>query len=264
MIEKSLQGGRIYWSWVGLLLTMIAVSSVVYVRQCNLGLGITGMGRDVSWGLYIANFTFHNSGRGSLRGHGSSSHITFITLRPLEGSPSLVNSSGIGLITVSVLLFSLISGNSARVFNIILYPSPQSVLFWDMIVLGQHISSSTSSLVGAPLRWAARMKLPRHGFETTRLYFHTPGNKHPCCDSLYLLWPRGQTLRWLTALLAPRFLASAFASGPSLLIILCFIMRRLAKLMSGRKQSKKWHWLVSYALSIHIFSFLVRLFTIFR
>jgi molybdopterin-containing oxidoreductase family membrane subunit len=70
MIEKALKGGRVYWAWVVLLLTMIVLGLIFYVRQWNLGLGITGMGRDISWGLYIANFTF--LGCGSLCGHGGS------------------------------------------------------------------------------------------------------------------------------------------------------------------------------------------------
>ncbi len=137
MIEKSLQGGRIYWSWVGLLLTMIAVSSVVYVRQCNLGLGITGMGRDVSWGLYIANFTF-------LVGVAASAVMVVLpyylhNIKAFGRITIFGEFLAVSAVTVSVLFIFVDLGQPARVFNIILYPSPQSVLFWDMIVLGLYL-----------------------------------------------------------------------------------------------------------------------------
>jgi molybdopterin-containing oxidoreductase family membrane subunit len=68
---------------------------------------------------------------------------------------------------------------------------------------------------------------------------------------------------WLTALLAPRFLASAFSSGPSLLIILCLIMKRFTKFDAGQETIQKIALIVTYALSIHMFFFLVELFTVF-
>jgi molybdopterin-containing oxidoreductase family membrane subunit len=58
MFERALAGGRKYWTWITLLIVIMLVGFVSYMRQLSYGLGITGMGRDVSWGLYIANFTF--------------------------------------------------------------------------------------------------------------------------------------------------------------------------------------------------------------
>ena len=38
---------------------------------------------------------------------------------------------------------------------------------------------------------------------------------------------------WLTAIMAPRFLASAFASGPALLILLALVVRRVSDFDPG-------------------------------
>ncbi len=58
MIEKALKGSRGYWTWVAFLLVIIGAGVTAYARQMTLGLGVTGMGRDISWGVYIAQFTF--------------------------------------------------------------------------------------------------------------------------------------------------------------------------------------------------------------
>src|SRR4030065_1391373 len=58
MIEKAFTGDRKYWAWVLFLVVVIAIGFGFYLLQWFRGLGITGMGRDVSWGLYIANMTF--------------------------------------------------------------------------------------------------------------------------------------------------------------------------------------------------------------
>ena len=53
-----LNGSRAYWIWI---LTLIALSLLglnAYARQLAFGLFTSGMGDEVSWGLYIANFAF--------------------------------------------------------------------------------------------------------------------------------------------------------------------------------------------------------------
>ncbi|MCX8110988.1 MAG: polysulfide reductase NrfD, partial [Syntrophorhabdaceae bacterium] len=58
MIEKALKGSSRYWLWIGFFFILVVTGFLSYLKQLEDGLGITGMGRDVSWGLYIANFTF--------------------------------------------------------------------------------------------------------------------------------------------------------------------------------------------------------------
>ena len=58
MFEKAVVGGRRYWVWVLGLVVIIGIATLAYLRQLNVGLAITGLSRDVTWGLYIAQFTF--------------------------------------------------------------------------------------------------------------------------------------------------------------------------------------------------------------
>ena len=58
MIEYALKGNKSYWGWISLLLAVISLGIYSYSQQLTYGLGVTGMGRDVSWGLYVAQFTF--------------------------------------------------------------------------------------------------------------------------------------------------------------------------------------------------------------
>jgi molybdopterin-containing oxidoreductase family membrane subunit len=68
---------------------------------------------------------------------------------------------------------------------------------------------------------------------------------------------------WLTAIMAPRFLASAFASGPALLILFCLVLKRFAGFDAGRKAIGAMATIVTYALATSIFFVLVELFTVF-
>jgi molybdopterin-containing oxidoreductase family membrane subunit len=58
MIEKALKGEPRYYMWLVFLLGIIGVGMGCWFYQLHEGLGITGMGRDISWGVYIAQFTY--------------------------------------------------------------------------------------------------------------------------------------------------------------------------------------------------------------
>ena len=58
MLELAIKGSKKYYAWVAFLMVVIGIGFLVYLKQLSFGLGITGLSRDVSWGFYIANFTF--------------------------------------------------------------------------------------------------------------------------------------------------------------------------------------------------------------
>ena len=78
MFEKALSGSRRYWGWITLLAVISVVGFIFYLWQWSYGLGITGMSRDVSWGLYIANFTFF------VKSRDNSDHSLFLCFRHLH------------------------------------------------------------------------------------------------------------------------------------------------------------------------------------
>lgn len=259
MIEKALRGGRIYWAWVGLLLAMIVVGFIAYVRQWNLGLGITGMGRDVSWGLYIANFTF-------LVGVAASAVMVVLpyylhNIKVFGRITIFGEFLAVAAVTMSVLFIFVDLGQPSRVFNIILYPSPQSILFWDMIVLNLYLIFNI--IIGWRALEAEQQETAPPAWLRLLVFISIPLAISIHTVTAFIYSGLGARPFWLTALLAPRFLASAFASGPALLIILCLIMRRFTKFDAGHEAIRKMALIVTYALSIHMFFFLVELFTIF-
>jgi len=259
MIEKVLKGGLIYRAWMALLLVMILIGLIFYVRQWNLGLGITGMGRDVSWGLYIANFTF-------LVGVAASAVIVVLPYYlhdfKVFGRITIFGEFlAIAAVTMSTLFIFVDLGQPARVFNIVLYPSPQSVLFWDMIVLNLYLILNL--IIGWRTLEAERQEEAPPTWLKPLIFLSIPLAISIHTVTAFIYSGLGARPFWLTALLAPRFLASAFASGPALLIILCLIMRRFTKFDAGQEAIQKIALIITYALSIHLFFFLVELFTVF-
>jgi molybdopterin-containing oxidoreductase family membrane subunit len=152
-------------------------------------------------------------------------------------------------------------GQPARVMNMLLYPSPKSILFWDMIVLNVYLLLNLAT--GWTVLSAEKRGTPPPGWVKPLIYVSIPWaiSIHTVTAFIYAGLP-GRSF-WLTAIMAPRFLASAFASGPALLILLCLAMKRFARFDAGEKAIRSLSIITAYSLAASIFFVAVELFTVF-
>jgi Ni/Fe-hydrogenase subunit HybB-like protein len=251
MLENALVGSRRYYTLLGVLLLFIAVGALFYLKQLSFGLGITGMGRDVSWGFYIAQLTY-------LVGVAASAVMVVLPYY-------LHDYKAFGRITIlgeflavpavlMCLMFVIVDlGRPDRLANIIKYPTPNSVLFWDMIVLNVYLILNI--VIGWTVLEAERneVKPPKWVKPLIILSIPWAPSIHTVTAFLYSGLPgRGY---WLTAIMAPRFLSSAFAAGPSLLILLALLVRKYSKFDPGREQIQSLAKIVTYAILINVFFF---------
>ena len=137
MLEKALKGSRGYGIWVAFLLLLVAIGFFFYLKQLDYGLGITGMSRDVSWGLYIAQFTF-------LVGIAASAVMLVLPyylhdFKAFGKITILGEFLAVSAVTMCVTFVFVDLGRPDRAVNLLLYPSPRSVLFWDVIVLNGYL-----------------------------------------------------------------------------------------------------------------------------
>jgi len=259
MFEKALSGGRRYYLWLLLLLLLAGAGVVAYLRQLDQGLGITGLGRDVTWGLYIAQFTFFVGVAASavmvvlpyyLHDYKQFSKITI-----------LGEFLAISCVTMCMLFVFVDMGQPMRVLNVLLYPTPWSMMFWDMLSLGGYLL--LNGVIALVTLSAERKDVKPPAWIRPIIIISIPWavSIHTVTAFLYSGLP-GRPF-WMTAILAPRFLASAFASGPALLVLVCLLLRRLTAFDAGREAIQKLAVIVTYALAVSVFFVLVELFTVF-
>ncbi|MEW6670883.1 MAG: sulfate reduction electron transfer complex DsrMKJOP subunit DsrP [Thermodesulfobacteriota bacterium] len=259
MLELAIKGSKKYYGWMTLLLGAIGGGFVFYLWQFNFGLGITGMSRDVSWGFYIAQFTF-------LVGVAASAVMVVLpyylhNYKAFGRITILGEFLAVASVTMCILFIFVDLGQPMRVVNVILYPTPNSVLFWDMIVLNGYLFLNI--IVGWQVLEAERNGIAPPAWVKPLIYLSIPWavSIHTVTAFLYCGLPgRGF---WLTAILAPRFLASAFASGPSFLILLCLLIRKLTKFDPGKEQIQSLAKIVTYGIIINLFFFLCEVFVVF-
>jgi Ni/Fe-hydrogenase subunit HybB-like protein len=257
MLEKALTGSNRYWGWIAVLLAFMAAGALSYMQQYNYGLGLTGMSRDVSWGVYIAQFTF-------LVGVAASGVMVvlpyYLHNYKTFGKITILGEF-LAVASVSMCLMFILAdlGQPLRALNVLLHPTPNSILFWDMIVLNVYLFLNI--FVGWVVLNAEKKEVAPPKWIKPFIYISIPWavSIHTVTAFLYAGLP-GRHF-WLTAILAPRFLASAFAGGPALLILLCLIIKRVTKFDAGQEAIQKLVTIVAYAALINVFFVLLEFFT---
>lgn len=259
MLEKALTGSKKYWIWIFILLAISGVGFLAYLQQLKYGLGITGLSRDVTWGFYIAQFTY-------LVGVAASAVMLVIpyylhNYKKFGKITVLGEFLAVSAVTMCVLFIFVDLGQPFRVMNVILHPTLNSVMFYDMIVLIGYFMLNI--VIAWTVLGAERKGVPSPGWLKPFIYLSIPWavSIHTVTAFLYAGLP-GRHL-WLTAILAARFLASAFASGPALLIILCLIVKKVSTFDPGREAIQSLAKIVSYAMITNVFFLLLEFFTAF-
>ncbi len=258
MFEKALTGSRNYWYWILCLFAVICLGFLAYLRQLEVGLGVTGMTRDVTWGIYIAQFTFFV---------GVAASAVMVVLPTISTTTTfgkvtiLGEFLAISAVTMCGLFIFVDMGQPARVLNVLLHPTLNSPMFWDMISLGGYFL--LNAVIALITLGAERKGIAPPKWIKPVIIISIPWaiSIHTVTAFLYSGLP-GRSF-WLTAILAPRFLASAFASGPSLLILLCLLIRKLTRYDVGQEALRKLALIVTYGMILNVFFLLMEIFTAF-
>jgi len=249
MLELGLKGGKHYWYWIGALAGLVGLGFGFFLWQLNFGLGITGLSRDVTWGFYIAQLTF-------LVGVAASAVMVvlpyYLHHYKRFGRIAIIGEfTAVSAVTMCLLFLFVDLGQPMRALNVFLYPSPNSIVFWDANVLTGYLLLNI--VIGWTVLEAERNNTPPPGWVKPFIYLSIPWAFaiHTVTAFLYCGLPgRGF---WLTAILAPRFLASAFASGPALLILLCLFIRKATRFDPGRETIQALSLIVTYGLLANLF-----------
>ena len=257
MLEKALVGDRRYWTWIGALLAVMGIGFLFYIKQFTYGLGVTGLSRDVTWGLYIAQFTFMVGV--------AASGVMVVLPYYLHNYKAFGKMAILGefLAIASIMMcgaFIIVDmGVPFRMTNMFIFPSPRSPMFWDAVSLGGYMLLNIIAVTVT--LGAVRKGAPPPKWVKPVIYLSIPWaiSIHTVTAFLY----SGLVARpfWMTAIMAPRFLATAFSSGPALLILLAFILRQVMSYDVGKKAIGKLAEIVTYAMCVNVFFLLVELFT---
>ena len=248
------RGNAAYWAWIALLLVLIASGLAAYARQVSTGLLVTAMRDQVSWAFYIGNFTF-------LVGVAAAAVVLVIPAYVYDWKPireiviygELLALSAI----VMCLLFVLVDiGRPDRLWHMI--PAvgylnvPSSILAWDALVLNLYFAVNFVVVTHIVYRaYCGRHYEKRLVVPLVLLSIPMAIGIHTVTAFLY----NGLAARpyWNSSILAPQFLASAFCSGPAILLIVLQLLRRFTRFEIQDQAIWKIAELMAYAMFLNLF-----------
>jgi Ni/Fe-hydrogenase subunit HybB-like protein len=253
-LKLVMRGNQAYWLWLGLLGVLIVSGVLAYAAQVSTGLGLTAMRDQVSWGFYIGNFTF-------LVGVAAAAVILVIPAyvydwKPIREIVIYGELLAISAITMCLMFVLVDIGRPDRFWHLI--PPfghlnfPSSILAWDVLVLNLYFL--LNFVVATHILYRAF-----HGKPYIRqlvaplvlLSVPMAVGIHTVTAFLY----NGLAARpyWNSSILAPQFLASAFCSGPAILLVVLQLLRRFTHFEIRDEAIWKIAELMAYAMFLNLF-----------
>jgi len=249
-------GGWAYHTWMTILTLLVISGATAYWHQLRDGLIVTNMRDQVSWAFYIGNFTF-------LVGVAAAAVLLVIPAyvynwKPIREIAIFGELLAVSAIVMCLLFVTVDIGRPDRVWALMpLIGSlnlPSSLLGWDVMVLNGYLILNV--VIVAHFLYSGFHRQPyKTGFVVPLLLFSIPAavSIHTVTAFVYA----GMAARpfWNASILAPRFLASAFCSGPAILLILFQILSRTTKIKIKDEAIWKIAELMAYAMFINLFLF---------
>ena len=260
-IRIVFQGSKTYYAWLIFLILLILWGVIGYSDQITHGLIKTNMRDSVSWAFYIGNFTF-------LVGVAAAAVMLVIPAYIYDWKPikEIVIFGELLAVCSVIMCISFIVvdiGNPLRFWHMLpligTMNFPSSMLSWDFFVLSIYLLINLF-VVTYLLYCIFYKKEYKRSIVLPLVLVSIPMAVaiHTTTAFLYNALPG--RIFWNSALLAPRFLASAFCSGPAILLILFQILRKTTRFEIKDEAIWKIAELMVYAMFIYLFFTIAELF----
>jgi Ni/Fe-hydrogenase subunit HybB-like protein len=220
-----------YYTWMGALTVLCLLGLNAYCKQFAHGLITTGMSDEVSWGVYIANFTF-------LVGVAAAAVMMVIPVyiynnEELHDLVILGELLAVAAIIMCLLFVTVDLGRPDRFWHLIpgigQFNFPASMLSWDVIVLNGYLVLNVH-ICGYLLYCRYQKKMPAPWFYVPFVFIAIFWAISIHTVTAFLYVGLGGRPFWNSSIVGPRFLASAFTAGPALIILAIQVVRRVTAL----------------------------------
>jgi molybdopterin-containing oxidoreductase family membrane subunit len=253
-LRLLLHGGKAYWAWVGFLAALIVWGGAAYLDQLQNGMIVTNMRDQVSWAFYIGNFTF-------LVGVAAAAVVLVIPAYvydwgPIKEVAILGEILAISAIVMCLLFVTADMGHPERFWHLIPLIGkmnfPRSLLAWDVLVLNIYLVLNVG-IVAYVLGCGVLGK--HYSMKIVHPFFllSVPAAISIHTVTAFIYSGLAGRPYWNSAILAPRFICSAFCSGPAIMLILFQILQRTTKLKIKNEAIWKVAELMAYAMFLNLF-----------
>ncbi len=263
-VVLATDGSALFYAWMTVLTAIALVGFNAWCHQVSEGMITTHMTDHVSWGLYIANFTF---GVGLAAG-GVMMVIPAYLYHDRKMHDVVIVGELLAIAAIVICLLFVVAdlGRPDRFWHLIpgigRFNFPMSMLTWDVIVLNGYLLINLH-ICGYLLyqRFLNREPNPKWYVPFVMLSIVWAISIHTVTAFLYC--GLGGRPFWNSGLLAPRFLASAFVSGPAFIIVTLYILRRFSRIRASTRVIETLVKILRVTVLINLLMFASEMFTEF-
>ena len=250
----ALVGDWRYYLWMGALTVVCLLGLNAYAKQLVHGLVVTGMSDEVSWGVYIANFTF-------LVGVAAAAVMMVIPVyiydnEELHDLVIFGELLAVAAIIMCLLFVTVDLGRPDRFWHLI--PGlgqmnfPRSMLSWDVIVLNGYLLLNVH-ICGYLLYCRYQDRKPAKWFYIPFVFTAILWAVSIHTVTAFLYVGLGGRPFWNASIVGPRFLASAFTAGPAIIILALQIIRHVTHYRITDKALLTLRSIVQVSMLINVF-----------
>ncbi|MGB6291043.1 MAG: NrfD/PsrC family molybdoenzyme membrane anchor subunit [Desulfobulbales bacterium] len=254
VLKQVTVGSKLYYTWLAFLGLLIFIGAASYGVQLQKGLIVTAMRDQVSWGFYISNFTF-------LVGLAAAAVLLVVpayiyNFKPIKEIVLFGELMAVAAISMCIMFVVIDMGRIDRLWHVIPFVGkmnfPSSLLAWDIIVLNGYL------VINLFISFYALYQMAHNREYSLQIIKPLIILSIPWAVSIHTVTAflfNGLSARpfWNASILAPRFLASAFCSGPAVMMLIFQIVRKVSKIEIDNKAIFKIAELVAYAMGINLF-----------
>ncbi|MCA8964314.1 MAG: polysulfide reductase NrfD [Planctomycetes bacterium] len=264
LVRLATDGSPAYYVWMTVLTAISLVGANAWATQVADGMILTSMTDHVSWGLYIANFTF-------IVGLAAGGVMMVIPAylyrnRAMHDVVILGELLAIAAIVMCLLFVTVDLGRPDRFWHMMpglgRFNWPISMLTWDVIVLNGYLLINLH-ICGYLLYTRFLGRKPELRFYRPIVFLSVFWAVSIHTVTAFLYSGLGGRPLWNSALLAPRFLASAFVAGPAFIIVTMYVLRRLTDVRIDIKAVNTLVQIVRVTILINLLMVVSELFTEF-
>lgn len=243
-----------YYVWMGFLTVLCLLGLNAYTKQFVHGLVVTGMSDEVSWGVYIANFTF-------LVGVAAAAAMMVIPVyiyhnEELHDLVIFGELLAVAAILMCLAFVTVDLGRPDRFWHLIpgigQFNFPASMLSWDVIVLNGYLLLNVH-ICGYLIYCRYRNKKPAKWFYIPFVFLAIVWAISIHTVTAFLYVGLGGRPFWNSSIVGPRFLASAFTAGPALIILALQVIRRVTDYRISDRALLTLRSIVQVSMLINVF-----------
>jgi molybdopterin-containing oxidoreductase family membrane subunit len=260
----AFESGPLFYAWMTVLTAVALIGFSGWANQIAGGMALTNMTDHVSWGIYIANFTF-------LVGLAAGGVMMVIPAYLYDDAQMhdvviLGELLAVAAIAMALAFVTVDLGRPDRFWHMLpllgRFHWPESMLTWDVVVLCGYLGINLH-ICGYSLYTRFLGRTPERRWYIPVVFVSIAWAISIHTVTAFLYSGLGGRPFWNSAILAPRFIASAFITGPAFLIVTLSVLGRVSRMRVPAGPTQTLASILRVTCLVNLFMVAAELFTDF-